>query len=92
MDCGHGHGRQALPIKYHLWNNHAQCGHCNLDGGRQDMYKSAVNALYGANAWDILEALKRTRTKRFSAFECEHLTIYWTQEFDKFKTIKTWQR
>jgi hypothetical protein len=79
MDCGHGLGRQRKAIKFHEKNNHAQCGKCNLDGGRQDVYKEKVNKLYGPNTWDNL--LLQTR-KRFTwtDFEFEAMATYYKKE------------
>jgi hypothetical protein len=79
FDAGHGLGRQHLGIKYHEKNNHAQCGNCNLDGGRQDVYKEKVNKLYGENTWMNLELMKRKPVK-WSGFEIEALTEHYKKE------------
>jgi hypothetical protein len=79
MDCGHGLGRQHLAIKYNQKNNHAQCGKCNLDGGRQDIYKEKVNKLYGENTWATLEAMTRSRFKS-SDFPIDQLASHFKSE------------
>lgn len=79
FDCGHGLGRQHLGIKYHEKNNHAQCGNCNLDGGRQDVYKEEVNRRYGYQTWDLL-ILQMRRPCKWSGFEIEALTEHYKKE------------
>lgn len=88
MDCGHGHGRQHGATKYMEMNNHAQCGPCNLDGGRQDIYKIEVDKKYGAGTWDLLDVLARQTKKNLSAFEIEHLTRHYIKEFEKMNKPK----
>lgn len=88
MDCGHGHGRQAGAIKYHEWNNHAQCGRCNLDGGRQDVYKIEVNKRYGPHAWDLLELATRKVFKKRSPVEIKIMTKYFLDKVNAFLKIK----
>lgn len=87
MDCGHGLGRQHLGIKYNEKNNHAQCGACNLDGGRQDVYKEEVNKRYGENTWDLLELAKRKPCK-WSQFEIDALTVYYRKQVERLKKEK----
>ncbi len=82
LQCGHGLGRQHAAIKYNQKNNHAQCGRCNLDGGRQDIYKEKVNKLYGENTWATLEALTRSRFKS-SDFPIEALAVHFKKEVYK---------
>ncbi len=92
MDCGHGHGRQHLNSKYDEKNNNAQCGKCQMDGGRQDVYKIEMDKKHGSGTWDLMEVKSRGVGKRFSAFENEHLTNHYLSEFEKLKKFKKWQR
>lgn len=87
FDCGHGLGRQHLGIKYNEKNNHAQCGKCNMDGGRQDVYKAKVNKIYGENTWDLL-LLATKKVCRWTSFEIGALTTHYKQEVARLKKIK----
>lgn len=87
MDCGHGLGRQHLGIKYNEKNNHAQCGNCNLDGGRQDVYKEEVNKRYGENTWALLELAKK-QVCRWTDFEIYALTTHYKQEVKRLMAEK----
>ena len=87
MDCGHGIGRQHKAVKYSERNNNAQCGPCNLDGGRQDVYKQEVDKKYGPGSWDLL-LLQSRQTYRRTAFELKVLINYYKEEVKKLKAQK----
>ena len=89
MDCGHGLGRQHKSIKFHEKNNHPQCGPCNLDGGRQDIYSQNVDKRYGKGTWDMLQVAARQRSK-LTQFELDALTVYYKQKVNELlKTISS---
>lgn len=88
LDCGHGIPRQHKATKYHSWNNHAQCKHCNgFEGGMREAYKLEMDKRYGAGTWDKLLILSRT-TVKLGPFEFKTMYEYFKSEVEKLKKLK----
>lgn len=76
-DCGHGVPRQHQATKYHEWNNHFQCKHCNgFEEGAKDRYREVVNQRYGPQTWELLVLASKKPHKR-SRFETHFLAIHY---------------
>lgn len=88
IDCGHGIPRQHKATKYHSWNNHAQCKHCNgFEGGMREAYKVKMDKRYGEGTWDKLLILSK-KTVKLGSFEFQTMRDYFKKEVEKLKQEK----
>lgn len=88
IDCGHGIPRQHKATKYHHWNNHAQCKHCNgFEGGMRESYKVAMDMRYGKGTWDKLLILSKSEFK-LGPFERLILYEHYKNQVEKLKKEK----
>lgn len=87
-DCGHGIPRQHKATKFNEQNNHFQCKHCNgFEQGMREIYKQQVDKRYGVGTWDQMLVASR-QTVKWSAFELETMTKYYTQQVKEMKKLK----
>lgn len=60
FDCGHWLKRRKggkLATRWHVWNSHAQCTHCNRwKGGAEPEHEAAIRLLHGPQAPEQIQA------------------------------------
>lgn len=85
MDNGHFIKRQHMSLRYNEINCNAQCRKCNWLGQGEDVkYAAALQKKYGP---DIVEKLllAKNKTVKFTQFEIDQMTKYYTEKLKEFK-------
>lgn len=87
LQDGHYESRRHKSLKYHEYNNHPQCYHCNITlKGNYTVYALKMIDKYGKEFVDMLSVMKHN-TVKWTAFEYQLMIKEYTDKLNKLLSI-----